>query len=145
MAASTASSSTRSFISSPECPWILRNLTGLAGSSASREQRFPQVLVGHRRALTVAPLSALPSGPPSLLEAIDDVRRVAHDEHRTIEGAKRLQDGRHLHALVGGRGGRATGVGAAWHCPSPTAGPGIPQARPICVHGGLGLHTYSMP
>ena len=99
-----ASRSTRSFIGSPEWPFTHSKVTGRPDVQGQGEQRLPQVPVGHRLALGVAPAPALPPLPPRLPEAVDDVGRVAHHVQRAGQGLEGPDHRGDLHPLVGGVG-----------------------------------------
>jgi hypothetical protein len=48
------------------------------------EEGLPEVLVGDGSSLTVAPVAALPADPPTLLEAVHDISRIARDHQGTL-------------------------------------------------------------
>src|SRR6266568_5978224 len=102
------------------------------------DERLPKVTIGNWLSLTVDPARAEPGLPPPVPKAIDDVRRVAHDFEGTVECPHRLEDGRDLHALIGGAFRRAAGVAALGHRPRPAARPRIPGAGTIGVHDSCG-------
>lgn len=68
-----------------------------------RDQRLPEVAVGHRLAVVRPPAVPLPALPPAVAEAVHDVGAVAVDVHAAAagHGAEPLDGGRELHALVG--------------------------------------------
>ena len=117
------------------------------------EQLLPQVLVGHRLPLGVAPAPALPPDPPLLAEAVDHVGRVADHVQRAGQGLQGADHRGDLHPLVGGVGLAPAVRRAAVHRPGPSPGPGVPQARPVGVDDGrrhagrrwFGAHRDSMP
>ena len=131
-AASTASRSTSSFIGSPECPFTQVNLiSSPPGVDDLVDERSPQVLVRDRLAPGVPPPPGAPSRPPSLAEAVDDVGGVAHDVHVAADRAERLENGGHLHALIGRLLLVPALVLAPWRPPTPIRpGPGLPTHAP---------------
>src|SRR5487761_1033407 len=124
------------------------------GASVQRElkQRLPQVPVGDRLALGVAPSSPAPSDPPPLEEAVHHVGRVPAHEHAVgpclgKEGLQGAQHGRHLHPLVGRRRCGAALEPAAGDDPRPTAPPGVPEAGSVGVddRGGHRRRSTTAP
>src|SRR5579862_8631596 len=109
------------------------------GIEREGEQRLPQVSVGARLSLCVAPVPPEPACPPALAETIHDVHRVAPDEHLvgTRVGKDRLegtQGSRDLHPLVRGALRGAALVASAGYGPRPSAAPGVPETRAVGVH-----------
>src|SRR5690606_8435390 len=107
------------------------------------DQLLPQVGVGDRLLLRVAPPVALPVAPPLVAEAVDDVAGVGHHLHgpglrADPERAQRLDHRHQLHPLVGGAGVAAGAVRLAvgGDRPRPAAGPGVPRAGPVGVDHG---------
>ena len=132
--------STRSFIGSPAVPLHPAEASPAApGSSTSREQRLPQVPVGHRLRPASCASPGAASPPTSVPEAVDDVGRVA--DHLDSGPARRpqgLETGGHLHPLVGRVGLAAALRRPAVHRPGPTPRAGVPEARPVGVDDRTG-------
>ena len=111
---------------SPEWPFTHENATSRPAASASVEQPLPQVAVCDRLALRVLPPARAPPHVPPVAEAVDDVRRVAHDLDRVVAGWSRSasSDRGDLHALVRGGSRRTPTRTRRGRRPTPS-----PQAR----------------
>ena len=133
-AAAVASSSTRSFQRSPECPLTHRHVTRGSEATASSIRGSHRSRLATGFFLRVQPIPPLPALPPAILEAVHDVRRIAHHfdlrDRLCRPVAQRLECRHDLHALVGGGRVRAAGVGPPGTAQAQPPGPGFPRHAP---------------
>ena len=107
---------------------------------------LPEVGVQGRGAVGLFPAPALPAPGPALFQPVDDVLAVGAQPHLAglLELAQRLDEGRQLHPVVGGRGVAAAellfvdlAVKAVAQHRAPAAGTGVAAARAVGVNFNL--------